>query len=143
MTIKWSIVLQKTTAMKLTHLLFIGFALLTFAACQPEETPNCRPNTYGIYTGSNGLGGTIEADVAEGSGEKGLIIVISNKDASGATNSAGTTTGELNESCTTLTIPEQMIGTQTYSGSLVVTDTKLTGTITISSIPIPVDLTKQ
>lgn len=128
--------------MKLTHLLILSFALLALFSCREEET-NCRPDTYGIYSGTNGIGGTFEANVKEGAGEKGVIVVVTNKDASGSTTSAATAEGDLNESCTILNIPQQQLGSSQYSGNFTVTDTKLNGTFTVDGFTFPLQLTKQ
>lgn len=129
--------------MKTIGLMIVSLCLLAIIACEKKEERNCRPDTYGIYTGSNGLGGTFEANLKEGAGEKGLIIVLTNKGSNGSSTSAATVTGELNESCNSLTISNQQVGTQNYSGNLVVSDTKLAGTITAGSLTFPVSLTKQ
>lgn len=129
--------------MKGIHLLALCLALVALVACREEEPPNCRPNTYGIYSSANLSGGTFQADVQEGAGEKGVIVIFTDKDASGTPTSSATATGELNESCTTLTIPEQQIGTQTYSGTFAVTSTQLSGNVKINQLTLPVTLTKQ
>lgn len=128
--------------MKGIHLLALCFALVALVACREEEPPNCRPNTYGIYSSQNLTGGTFEADVKEGSGEKGVIVVFTDRDAAGTPTNSATATGELNESCTTLTIPEQQIGTQTYSGTFAVSDTQLSGNVKIDQLTLPLVLTK-
>lgn len=129
--------------MKQTHLLALCFALLALVSCHKEESKKCRPNTYGIYSRANLTGGTVQAEIKEGSGEKGVVVVFSNKDANGTVTNSATSTGELNESCTALTIPEQQIGTQTYSGIFSITATQLSGSVKIDQLTLPLVLTKQ
>ncbi len=129
--------------MKLTRLFVLCLALTALVACQEEEPPNCRPNTYGIYSSPNLTNGTFEADVQEGAGEKGVIVVFTDKNAAGAVNTSATATGELDESCTTLTIPEQQVGTQTSSGTFAVTSTQMSGNVKIDQLTLTLVLTKQ
>lgn len=129
--------------MKRIHLLALCFVLLALISCHKEAPQNCRPNTYGTYSSSNLIGGIFQAEIQKGSGEKGVIVVLSNKDASGTVTNSATATGELNENCTTLTIPKQQVGTQTYSGTFAVTETQLSGNVKIDQLILPLVLTKQ
>ena len=124
------------------QLLFIALlSALLFTACQKEEV-NCRDNALGTYQGSDGFGGTTTAKVQEGAGEKGTTIIFTFDNPNIGTNTY-TVTGDLNESCTVLTIPTQPVAQSQVSGTLALTDDKLTGTVMIDGTNLPVNLTKQ
>lgn len=119
--------------MKLQLLLIALLSALLFTACQKEEV-NCRDNTLATYKGqdNDGNDGTIE--LKEGAGEKGVIAVMTIEDPSG-TSFSFNMTGELNENCSTLTIPSQSVGIGTLSGTFAITNegNKMDGTVTNSS----------
>lgn len=128
--------------MKFQLLLMALFSALLFTACQPEEDLNCRDNRIAVYEGSDGFGGTNTADIQEGAGEKGVLIVYTSNNPFIGTNTV-TITGELDESCSTLTIPKQMVGTNEIEGSFTITDDKLSGTLTRDGTAIPVNIDRK
>jgi hypothetical protein len=128
--------------MKIQLLIIALLSAVLFTACQKEEETNCRDSVIATYEGSDGFGGTTTAKVEEGAGEKGTTIVFTFDNPNTGTNTY-TVTGELNEDCNVLTIPTQTIAQTQVSGTLAVTDTKLTGTITLDGINLPVNLDKQ
>jgi hypothetical protein len=119
--------------MKFQLLLIALLSALLFASCAKEE-PNCRDNTFGVYEGqdNNGQEGSMELQV--GAGEKGVIAVTSVANpATPGTPLVFNLTGEFNESCSILTIPEQPFFIGTISGSFTLVDDVLNGTVTNDS----------
>lgn len=119
--------------MKFQLLLIALLSTLFFTACQKEE-PNCRDNTFGVYEGQDNNGQEGSMELKEGSGDKGVVAVTSLENPS----SPGmpfvfNLTGEFNENCSVLTIPEQPFVIGTISGSFTLVDDILSGTMTNDS----------
>lgn len=119
--------------MKLQLLLIALLSALLFTACQKEEV-NCRDNTLAVYKGQDNDGNEGSIELKEGTGEKGVIAIMTIEDANGTPFSFNMT-GELNENCSTLTLPSQNIGIGTLSGIFAITNdgNKMDGTVTNSS----------
>lgn len=120
--------------MKLQLLLIALLSALLFTACQKEEEVNCRDNTLALYKGQDNNGNNGSIDLKEGTGEKGVLAVMTIEDPSGISFSFNMT-GELNENCSVLTIPSQSVGTGTLSGTFAITQEgeKMDGTVVNSN----------
>ena len=128
--------------MKYQLMLLALCSALLFTACQKEEI-NCRDSRIAVYEGSDGAGGTITVDVQEGAGEKGVIMVYTFNNPAIGNPSSATVIGELNESCSTITIPKQMVGSSETEGSLVITEEKMTGSISTNGVAYPLNLDRK
>ena len=125
----------KDITMKLQLLLIAFLSTLLFTACQKEEELNCRDNTLAVYEGDDNHNERIVIEIKEGVGEKEVLITI----VAGDPNHPNTIpvtlalSGELNENCSVLKIPSQLVGLQTVSGTLILLGEEIEGLVDIGS----------
>ena len=122
----------------------LTMALFAFAACQ-QETINCRDNALGTYEEVFPSNEKATIIIKEGDGEKGVILAVSFVNAVDQFIERYNLIGELNDNCTLITIPVQdSPDYDQIKGSLVVTRTTLTGSLTfVGSHVTTINMTKQ
>ena len=121
--------------MKFQLLLIALLRALLFTACVKEEPEtNCRDNTFGVYEGQDNNGQQGSMELQEGAGEKGVLAIVSMENPSSpGTQYTFNLTGEFNENCSVLTIPNQPFIIGNISGSFTLVDDQLNGTMTNDS----------
>lgn len=120
--------------MKLQLLLIACLSVLLLTACQKEEEePNCRDKTIAVYEGTDNQNKRIVIEIREGVDKKEvtLIMVMGDPNSTAVIPTTQTLSGELNENCSVLKIPSQLIGLQTTSGTLILLGEEIEGLIDI------------
>lgn len=120
--------------MKTFSVLFLMIFALSFTACKKE---NCRDNSLGTYSGPHPIFGQIDCLLEAGSAEKDLQVYLT---AMGGTVELS---GNLNDNCSSLSIPQQTVDSNTFSGTFILDDSKLIGDLVFSNINITLNLRKE
>ncbi|BDS10776.1 hypothetical protein [Aureispira anguillae] len=119
--------------MKKLSLITFCIYLLLIVACKKE---NCRDSRLGSYDGDDPTYGTITCVLDAGESEKALSVTFN------VVGQTVTLSGELNADCSTISIPNQKIGTNYFSGVFSLDGTKLTGSLILNATAFPFLLSK-